>query len=124
MFKTKFMRNNFILIISILIVIIALYSLSVISLRVFYSIILPALFISISFHIAIYFQFKAEKKQNEEFIGAIFAGMGIRLFLLVVFTITSIKFLDINKNSFIFSILIFYIYYLTMEIIYICIRNK
>jgi len=124
MFKTKFLRYNFIVIISILILIIALYLLSVISLRVFYSIILPALFISISFHIAIYFQLKAEKKQNEEFIGTILMGMGIRLFLLVIFTITSLKFLDINKNSFIFSILIFYIYYLTMEIIYICIRNK
>jgi len=124
MFKTRFLRYNFIIVFSSLILIIALYILSVISLRVFYSIILPALFITLGFHIAIYFQFKAEKKHNEEFIGTILMGMGIRLFLLLIFIITSLKFLDINKNSFIFSILIFYIYYLTMEIIYLCIRNK
>ncbi len=124
MFKIKFVRNNFIINISILVIIIALYLTSVISLRNFYSIILPAVFILVSFHLAIFFQFRAEKKQNQEFIGTILIGMGIRLFLLFIFTITSLIFLDINKNSFIFSVLIFYIYYLTIEIIYTCIRNK
>jgi len=124
MFKIRFVRNNFFIIISIFVLIVALYLASVITLRNFYSIFLPAVFISISFHIAVFFQFRAEKKQNVEFIGTVFKGMGIRLLILLAFIITSLKFLDINKNSFIFSVLIFYIYYLTIEIIYISIRNK
>ena len=124
MFKIRFIRNNFIIIISIFVLIIAFYLTSIISFRNFYSIILPAVFISITFFIAILFQFKAGKKQNAEFIGIVFKGMFIRLLILSVFVFTSLKFLDINKNSFIFSVLIFYIYYLVIEVIYTCIRNK
>jgi hypothetical protein len=45
--------------------------------------------------------------------------MGFRMLILVFFVIISLKFLYINRNSFIFSTLIFYIYYLVIEIILI-----
>ncbi len=124
MFHNKFLRNNSFLIIIAFVVIIAFYSTSLISYRNFFSIMLPAVFTTIGFIIAVIFLHKAEKKHSEDFIGIVFMGMGIRLLFLVVIITVSLIFLDINKNSFIFSVLIFYIYYLTIEIIYISIRNK
>ena len=124
MFHNKFLRNNSFLIIFVFVVIITLYVTSLISSRNFYSIMLPAVFTTIGFIIAVVFLHKAEKKHSEAFIGTVFMGIGIRLIFLVVIITVSLKFLDINKNSFIFSVLIFYIYYLTIEIIYTSIRNK
>jgi hypothetical protein len=124
MFKDKLFRNNLFLVILAFLVIITLYSASIISYRNFYSIMLPGVFTTIGFIIAVIFLHIAEKKNSEAFIGAVFMGMGIRLLFLLVLIALSFKFLDINKNSFIFSVLIFYIYYLTIEIIYTSIRNK
>ena len=58
------------------------------------------------------------------FISSILGGMVIRLFLLLGIVFISLKFLEINHNSFIFTVLFFYIYYLIIEIFYLNFKKK
>ena len=59
------------------------------------------------------------KKSKEGFIKIVYGSMIIRLFSLLVVILFSLIFLDINRNSFIFSIFIFYILYLFVEVYYL-----
>lgn len=59
------------------------------------------------------------KKKEKTFIKIVFGSMVIRLFLMLLIILFSLIFLDINRNSFIFSIFIFYIYYLIIEVFYL-----
>ena len=59
------------------------------------------------------------KKDNETFIKIVFGSMIIRLFSLLLIVLLSLIFLDINQNSFIFSIFIFYILFLFIEVYYL-----
>ncbi len=59
------------------------------------------------------------KKPDSGFIKIVFGSMVIRFFLLLLIVLISLLFLDINKNSFIFSIFIFYILFLFIEIYYL-----
>ncbi len=63
-------------------------------------------------------------KSDKIFISSILAGMLIRLFLLLGAVFISLKFLEINHNSFIFTLLFFYIYYLSIEIFYLNFKKK
>ena len=59
------------------------------------------------------------KKPDSGFIKIVFGSMIIRFFSLLLVVLISLAFLDINKNSFIFSIFIFYILFLFIEIYYL-----
>ncbi len=63
-------------------------------------------------------------RSDKIFISSILGGMVIRLFLLLGFVFISLKFLEINHNTFIFTVLIFYIYYLIIEIFYLNFKKK
>ncbi len=63
-------------------------------------------------------------RSDKIFISSILGGMVIRLFLLLGMVFISLKFLEINHNSFIFTVLIFYIYYLIIEIFYLNFKKK
>ncbi len=63
------------------------------------------------------------KKPDEAFIKIVFGSMIIRFFSLLLMILISLVFLDINKNSFIFSIFIFYILFLFIEIYYLNFRK-
>ena len=124
MTENRLLKFGFLAIIIACLMTLILSIFSVVSYRVFFSIVLAALFATISFIIAVIFIKLSEKKPSQEVLGTIFKGMAVRLLVLVLLVIISLKFLDINQNSFIFSILIFYIYYLTLEIILLNIRNS
>jgi len=64
------------------------------------------------------------KKPDSGFIKIVFGSMVIRFFLLLLVVLISLLFLDINKNSFIFSIFIFYILFLFIEIYYLNFQRK
>ena len=121
--RNKLIQISFIIVSFIFIIISVLYFSSVLSYLHFISILLPAIYTTAGFIITVLFIKKAEKQNNNEVIGTIFKGMGIRILVLILLVIISFKFLDINKISFIFSVLIFYIYYLTIEVIYLSIRK-
>jgi hypothetical protein len=61
----------------------------------------------------------ALKKSDKTFIKIVFGGLTIRLFIMLGIVLFTLVFLDINLNSFIFSIFIFYIIYLIIEVFYL-----
>ncbi len=64
-----------------------------------------------------------DRGAGKSFINFYLGGMLVRFFLMILMVLISLKFLDISRNSFIFSILIFYIFYLIIEIIYLNLRK-
>ncbi len=63
-------------------------------------------------------------KSDKIFITSILGGMTIRLLILLGAVFISLKFLEINHNNFIFTLLFFYIYYLSIEIFYLNFKKK
>jgi len=59
------------------------------------------------------------EKSEKTFIKIIFGSMIIRLLLFLSVILISLIFLDINRNSYIFSIFIFYIFYMIVEVFYL-----
>ncbi len=121
--ENKIRVFNLIVVFCVLLIISILYVFSIISLRHYFAFLLAGVYTTGAFFTSIFYIKKTDNKQLDKVIEAIFPGMGLRLLVLMLLVIITIKFLDINKNSFIFSILIFYIYYLTIQIIYLCIRR-
>ncbi|MBX2977422.1 MAG: hypothetical protein KF721_14950 [Ignavibacteriaceae bacterium] len=56
-------------------------------------------------------------KPDKVFLTVVFGGMVLRLFLVLISIIISIKLLKMSQDSFIFAIFTFYIFFLTLEII-------
>jgi len=54
----------------------------------------------------------------------ILGGTVLRMFLLIGMVIAGLKILELSRNSFIFSVLFFYIFYLIIEIFYLNLRKK
>lgn len=82
--------------------------------------ILIALIITTLNFIAGFLSAKNSLKKNEKtFIKIVFSSMVIRLFAMLLFILICLVFLDISRNSFIFSIFIFYIFYLIIEVVYL-----
>jgi len=101
-----------------------LFYLSIINTGVFYSIILALTLTSVNFFLGLAFiGFGIEKSANI-FLKSILGGMILRLFIILGLVVISLKFLQINQNSFIFSVLFFYFFYLIVEIFYLNYRKS
>jgi len=61
-------------------------------------------------------------KPEKMFFQRLFGGMVIRFFTTLIMVVLVLLFLELNRISFIFSILFFYIFYLIIEIIYLNFR--
>ncbi len=89
---------------------------SIISVKLFYSIIIASM-INLQNLLWVLFSIKKEMNANRDVLfGPFFKLMLPRIILMLILIIISLKFLDIYRNSFIFSILIFYIFCLSIEI--------
>jgi hypothetical protein len=66
---------------------------------------------------------KGLAKSDKSFIRNTLGAMSVRLFSTVVMVFICLVFLELNQNNFIFSILIFYFFYLIIEIIYLNFRS-
>jgi hypothetical protein len=62
-------------------------------------------------------------KSPDVFIKTILGGTFLRLFLLAGTVIAGLKILDLSRNSFIFSVLFFYVFFLIVEIFYLNFRK-
>ncbi len=62
-------------------------------------------------------------RSDKSFIRNALGAISIRLFITAAMVIICLVFLELNQNSFIFSILIFYFFYLIIEIFYLNIRK-
>ncbi|MHB8580318.1 MAG: ATP synthase subunit I [Ignavibacteriaceae bacterium] len=88
----------------------------IISFKEFFSIFIASLIAIINLLLAV-FSIKKELKNNKNVIfGLFYKLMAPRIILMLALIIISLKFLDIYRNSFIFSTLIFYIFCQIIEI--------
>lgn len=58
-------------------------------------------------------------KSVQVFFRRVFGGIVVRLVSTLVFVVFALYFLELNRISFIFSILFFYVFFLVIEIIYL-----
>ena len=119
MIKTKKFFLFVLIILIILIFTSVLYFSDVFSFSQFISILLALGITAVNF-LAEFLSVKIGiKKSDSAFLKIVFGSMIIRFFSLLLMILISLIFLDINKNSFIFSIFIFYILFLFIEIYYL-----
>jgi hypothetical protein len=108
----------------ILLLIIILYSLSIISGVILSSIAIGFLLSLLNFLIGLLL-IKFSISQSEKiFILSLWGGMVIRLVLGLSLILISLIFLEISTYGFIFSILFFYVFYLIIEIFYLNLGRK
>ncbi len=62
-------------------------------------------------------------KNDKSFIRNTLGAMSVRLFSTIILVFICLVFLELNQNNFIFSILIFYFFYLFIEIVYLNFRS-
>lgn len=62
-------------------------------------------------------------QSDKSFIRNTLGAMSVRLFSTIILVLICLVFLELNQNNFIFSILIFYFFYLIIEIIYLNFRS-
>ena len=121
--EPRILKISFVVVMAFFTILFLLNHYNVISYRTIYSIFLPSIFLTINFILAVTSIEKSYRKPDKNILNSFLIWMGVRMLLLLVFVIISLKFLDINQNSFIFSTLIFYIYYLLIEVIFIIIKE-
>ena len=115
----KFLGKSLIIIFIPFLILVFIYSFSFVSETFFISVITGGVLSTFNFLLGILAIKIGLKPSGDLFFKAVIGGMILRLFLVLVLVFISLKFLNINENSFIFSILFFYILYLIIEIIYL-----
>jgi len=123
MAEHKLLKLSFIFVFLMFLSVFLLHYYSIISYENLFSILIAAVYTTINFVIAVASIEYLEKRSAETALGNFMKGMLIRMVVLILLIIFSFEFLDIKQNSFIFSILIFYIYYLIIEVIFLVIRD-
>jgi len=102
---------------------IILYITSVISKDIFIAAASGAVISSINFTLGMIAVKVGYKKAPDAFIKTILGGTILRLFLFIGMVIAGLKILELSRNSFIFSVLFFYIFFLIVEIFYLNLRK-
>lgn len=107
-----------------IIILTVLFLWGTVSEKLFYSILASALITTGNF-IAGYFSIQSSiKKSPDSFIKIFLGVLIIRLFGMLLLVFICLKFLELNGNSFIFSILFFYVFYLIIEILSLNLNKK
>ena len=90
----------------------------------FKSILIGDLIGFLNFLFGLIFLFIGISRPEKTFLMTFYGGILFRLLILLVIVVLIVKSLEINVNSFIFSLLFFYFFYLTVEIIYLNFRKR
>src|SRR5690606_27664571 len=115
----RFPRSVLIVILTFILITLALYFAEILNYSQFVSVFLGLVITTLNF-LAGFLSARISLTKNENtFIKIVFGSMVIRLFLMLIIILITLLFLDINRNSFIFSIFIFYIFYLLVEVFYL-----
>ena len=122
--EKKLFITGFSVLTALLLLLYYFFSKDIITNHVFYAILLAAVLSCLNFAGAIYSIKISYKRDITSSLNTYLIGMGVRLPILMTALIISILFLDISDNSLIFSVLIFYIYFLIMEILFLNIARK
>jgi hypothetical protein len=119
--KKLFIFSASFLIVTILIIII-LFLLSVLSGEHFKSFILSGAITTFNAGLGAISIRSGINKPEKVFLQRLLGGMVIRFFATLIMLVLALLFLELNRISFIFSILFFYVFYLIIEIIYLNFR--
>jgi hypothetical protein len=122
--EKAFLKISFLIYIVIMILVVLGHLLLIINNSVFYAICASSVIVCASFVVGLYAIRFSIKKTNEIFIFIVFGGIILRLFVMLGLVFICLKILELNPNSFIFSILFFYIFFLLVEIVYLNFRKK
>ncbi len=90
----------------------------------FKSILIGDLLAFSNFILGLSFLFFGINRSEKIFLITFYGGMLFRLISLSVMVIVIFKFLEIDENNFIFSLLFFYFFYIIVEIIYLYFRKR
>jgi hypothetical protein len=115
----KFLKNTSTFLLLLLVSLILLYEFHLISKTLFIIIVVAKLVTSLQFIAGMYLNEKGMKKGNAEFMIYVFGGMGVRLLTMLGIILFLRQMLKLNFNSFILVFFIFYVFFLTLEIIYL-----
>ncbi len=74
--------------------------------------------------IGLIFIFIGLEKPDKIFLQSVFLGILTRLVVLLTLVVLTLKFLEINDFSFIFSLLFFYFFFIIIEVIYLILRKR
>lgn len=117
--KSRIIFFSFVPPLLVLAVLIYLNLNSGISLQLFSSILYGIVISTFNFLLGLFsIKFGLEKSQKK-FLIIVFGGLVLRLFITFSLIVIALKFLDVTLNSFIFTVFIFYFYYLMIEIFYL-----
>jgi hypothetical protein len=122
MTEYKILKISFILVFTSFLALFLFNRFSILSYKELFSVFLPAIFLTVNFVLIAASVEKSYKKPGKNVLNSFLKWMGFRMLILMSFIIISLKFLDINRNIFIFSTLIFYIFYLVIEVILLIIK--
>lgn len=100
-----------------------LYKTSVIKEDFFNAVLLGAFISLLNFILGIISIKIGDKKAPDAFMKIILGGTALRLFLMLVLIVLGLKILELSPNSFIFSVLFFYVFFLIIEIFYLNLRK-
>ena len=104
-------------------VIVSAWFLDLISVTIFMSWIIGWTIVFAGFVIELLFIRRGLSASDKLFIRNVLGAISIRLFLTVILISICLLFLELSRNNFIFSIFIFYIFYLIIEIFYLNVRR-
>jgi len=91
---------------------------------IFKSILLGNLLAFINYLLGVFFINFGMNKSDSIFLQSVFAGVLSRLIILLLSVFLTLKFLEINDFNYIFSLLLFYIFYIIIEVFYLILRKK
>jgi hypothetical protein len=119
----KFLKKSLIAAFFLFLILLLIYSFSIISKVYFISLLIGGSLATFNFLLGIIAVKIGFNRSQDIFFKAVLGGMLLRLLLMLSLVFISLKFLNINKNSFIFSILFFYTLYLIIEVIYLYMKK-
>jgi hypothetical protein len=120
----KFLRKSIAISSILFLILLFFYVFSGISEIIFISVLIGGLLALCNFILGLTSIKIGLNRSQDTFFKVVLGGMVFRLLLLLGLVFISLQFLNINENSFIFSILFFYILYLIIEVIYLYMKKK
>lgn len=121
--KKLILFTSVFIIISFLLIIV-LYLIDILSKEYFKSFILAGIITTFNAVLGMISIKSGINKPEKIFLQRLFGGMVMRFFTTLIMVVLALLFLELNRISFIFSILFFYIFYLVVEIIYLNFRQN
>jgi hypothetical protein len=108
---------------SLIVITFVMFIFNIFTFNEFISILIGCVIPTVNIIIGILLVKKLYKADYTAFVKGLIGGMTARLLSILLIVFVVVKFLDISRNNFIFSLLFFYFFYLIIEVFYINLRK-